>query len=103
VASPFGDAVVADFTVNYTYWRRLSDVVNSNDEPDIPQEWTEALAWNLAASLETEYPVNDSRLGEQDRCSSGRAVCDLKAFDNEPASLFMMPESRWDTAHYGRR
>jgi hypothetical protein len=94
-------AAVADFTINYTYWRRLSDVVNSNDAPDIPQEWLEALAWNLASALETEYPVNDSRLANKIDARAAGLYATLKAFDNEPASLFMMPETRGITRTTG--
>jgi hypothetical protein len=100
--APSADAV-SNFTISYTYWRRLSDVVNSNDAPDTPQEWLEALAWNLASALETEYPVNDNRLANKIDARAAGLYATLKAFDNEPASLFMMPDSRWDYAHYGRR
>lgn len=93
--APSAETVV-NFTINFTYWRRLLDVVNSNDPADVPQEWTEALAWNLASALETEYPVNDSRLANKIDQRAAGLFATLKAFDNEPASLFMQPDLRWD-------
>lgn len=90
----------AQYTVPYTYWRRLSDVVNSNDEADIPQEWLEALAWNLASALETEYPVNDPRLANKIDGRAAQLYGMLKAFDQEPASLYLSPDHRWDSGEW---
>lgn len=85
------------YSINYTYWRRLSDVNVSSDTPDIPQEWQEALVWNLASALETEYPVNDARLANKIDQRAALLYGELKAFDNEPASLFLQPDYRWDS------
>jgi hypothetical protein len=48
-----------------TYLRRIEDMVSSSDDLDMPQEWQQAMIWNLANDLETEYPVNDARLARR--------------------------------------
>jgi len=88
---------VSQYSVNYTYWRRMSDVNATSDDPDIPQEWQEALVWNLASALETEYPVNDPRLATKIDQRAALLYGELKAFDNEPASIYLQPDYRWDS------
>ena len=55
-------ATATDMTLKLTYLRRMDDFDNTNDDADLPQEWLQALVWNLANDLEPEYPVNDPAL-----------------------------------------
>ena len=41
--------------VNYTFVRTFEDFDNSTDEPDFPQEWYDALVYNLAYRLAPTY------------------------------------------------
>ena len=82
-------------TVELTYMRRMDDFDASNNEPDLPQEWLEALVWNLANRLEPEYPVNDPRLAQKIEARAEMLLAEIESFDTEPASLFLQPESRW--------
>lgn len=82
------------FTINYTYMRRMDDMISSTDSADLPQEWLEALVWNLANRLETEYPINNpTRAAKVERIAAS-LFANLKAFDNEPTSIFLQPDNR---------
>ena len=82
-------------TVELTYMRRIDDFDASNNEPDLPQEWLEALVWNLANRLEPEYPCNDNRLAKKIETRAELLLAEIEAFDTEPASLFLQPEQQW--------
>lgn len=82
----------ADYTVKYTYVRFLDIQTASNDTLDIPQQWAEAVAFNLARRLMTQYPVNDAGLANEVRAQAGEYWARLSMWDNEPASLFLQPD-----------
>lgn len=88
-------AVVSLYTLNITYLRRIQDMVASNDDLDMPQEWLQAIVWNLANDLETEYPVNDARLATKIERRAGMLLGQLRGWDNEPASIFIQPDYQW--------
>lgn len=89
-------AIIGTITLNMTYLRRMDDMVSTNDDADMPQEWLQALVWNLANELETEYPVNDSRLAQKIERKAAQLFDSLKGWDTEPASLFMQPDLMWN-------
>lgn len=84
------------YTINYTYLRRMADMDASNNDLDMPQEWLEAVVWNLANRLETEYPVNNPTRAVKIERIAASLFANLKAWDNEPTSLFLQPDLRWD-------
>lgn len=89
-------SIVSVYTMHYTYLRRMDDMVASNDDLDMPQEWLQPMIWALADDLETEYPVNDGRLAQKIERKAQAWVAMIQAFDHEPASLFFQPDMRWD-------
>lgn len=84
-------AVATANTLRVTYLRPIEDFDASNNDPDLPQEWLNALIWNLADELEAEYPLNDPRRAGKihDRAVETKAA--IEAWDTEPASLFLQP------------
>jgi hypothetical protein len=85
--------VASAYTVKYSYLRKISDVVNSNDTADVPQAWLMSLTYLLAAELALKYGCSPQRLGIiQARANELRAG--MEAFDTEPASLFLQPDDR---------
>jgi hypothetical protein len=88
-------SVASLFTLNITYLRRIEDMVASNDALDMPQEWLQAIVWNLANDLETEYPVNDGRLAQKIERKAAILLAQLSSWDNEPASVYLQPEYQW--------
>ncbi len=86
-------ATSTDMTLQLTYWRRMDDMDASNNDADLPQEWLETIVWNGAARLLTEYPVNDPRLADKIERNAAILMANLEAFDSEPASLYLQPET----------
>lgn len=84
--------ILPDCTLQITEMRKLEDILASGDEADLPQEWLETLVWNLADRLETEYPVNDTRLAVKIERRAAQLLADLQSFDTEMASIYMQPE-----------
>lgn len=82
----------AQYTIHYTYVRFLQIQSASSDTLDFPQQWIEAVSWNLARKLMTQYPVNDPNLAQIIVGTAKETMDALKAWDNEPASLFMQPD-----------
>lgn len=82
----------ADYTVHYTYVRFLEIQTASNDTLDFPQQWIEAVTWNAAMKLMTQYPVNDPNLAQIVIATAKETMDRLEGWDNEPASLYMQPD-----------
>ena len=88
---------VADFTVHYTYFRFIDIQTDTSQTLDIPQQWAEVIAFNLAKRLASQYPVNDPNLLKLVLLQADETLARLQMWDNEPASLFMQIDRRgWD-------
>lgn len=71
--------------VKFTWWRPLQDFNTSANNADIPQEWLDALVWNLAYRMAPEYdcpPAQYSMVKEQAAMTLQNAM----GFDREPES-----------------
>ena len=83
-------ATATDMTLRVTYLRRIEDFDGSTDDPDLPQEWLEALSYGLADRLAIKYlsdPIRRREIAER----AGAYKARLEAWDTEPASLFLQP------------
>lgn len=87
--------VASQYTVHYTYLKFIEIQDGSNQTIDIPQQWAEAVAFNLAKRLMTQYPVTDPILAQFVLAQANEYWTRMTAWDNEPASLYMQPESRY--------
>ncbi len=85
----------AQYEIHFTYLKFLEIQDATNQTLDIPQQWAEAIAFNLARRLMTQYPINDPNLSANLLAQAGEYWTRMTAWDNEPASLFMQPETRW--------
>jgi hypothetical protein len=91
---PAPDTTAAsEYTLETTYLRRIDDMLASNDDLDMPQEWLDHVIWLLADDLETEYPVNDPRLALKIERKAADAKQVLDYWDTEGTSLFMQPDN----------
>lgn len=79
-------------TLQVTYLRRMDDFDGSADDADVPQEWLEALCYALAEKLAIKYMISPDRRAEI-TARAGLLYRELKGFDNEPASIFMQPDT----------
>jgi hypothetical protein len=59
---------VSGYTVRVTYQRPFSGFTSSSETPDFPQEWQNALIYQLAVSLAPEFgvPLEDRKLLNQE-------------------------------------
>lgn len=86
-------ADATEYTLPYTYLRRMDDIDSSSNDADIPQEWLRALAYTLA----TELALKNGIAGDLRAEISARAashVADIEGWDNETAAIFLMPDDR---------
>lgn len=88
-------AVAAQQQIEFTYLRTIEDMVASNNNLDLPQEWLETVVYNLAQRLMTAYPVNDPILAAEIRGMAKQLYDNLSGWDTEPASLYLQPDTRW--------
>lgn len=87
-------ATATDMTLRLTYLRRIEDFDGSGDDADLPQEWLRALSYSLAEELALKYGVAPATRREiADRAALARA--EINAWDTEPASVYLQPDSRW--------
>jgi hypothetical protein len=86
-------SIIASHGLQVTYLRRMDDMVSANDDLDMPQEWLQAVIWNLADDLSTEYPITDPYLAAKVTKKAADTLAQAKGFDNETASLFLQPEA----------
>jgi hypothetical protein len=90
--APSSDAAT-EYSLHTTYLRRIADMITSSDNLDMPQEWLDPVIWMLADDLETEYPVNDSRLANKIGAKAAEGKQTLDYWDTETSSLFMQPDN----------
>lgn len=84
-------ATASTTTLNITYLRRMEDFDGTGDDADMPQEWLEALAYALAVPLALKYTPAKYQLIKS---AADEKFAILKAWDNEPASIYLQPDMR---------
>lgn len=87
-------ATAAAQTLKVTYLRRIEDFDGSADDPDFPQEWTQALCYALASEMALKYGVAPD-LRAEINMRAGALYEALSGWDNEPASILLQPDLRW--------
>ncbi len=89
---PTASAAVATSTVlHFTYLRVIEDIDALENDPDVPQEWLEALVYSLAARLALSY--GSDALQAVTSIANG-LVSDLSGQDQEPVSVYFQPGRR---------
>ena len=86
--------------IKITYLRTIQDFVNSSDNPDLPQEWLEAMTYNLAVRIAPAYGLNLTTAGIQGNPDlvrmANQFLEDLKAWDAEQPYFQMVPNYRYN-------
>lgn len=73
--------------MKFTWLRTIGDFLTAADTPDFPQEWVNALTWNLAEQLAPEYGVGQVRSAEIARMAA-KSLATVQGFDREPESIY---------------
>lgn len=84
-------AIAANTVLHFTYLRVIEDIDDLENDPDVPQEWLEALVYALAARLALAY--GSDALQNVTAIANG-LVNDLSAQDQEPVSVYFQPGRR---------
>lgn len=80
-------AIAITATLRFTYMRVIQDIDALENDPDVPQEWLEALVYNLSDRLANSYGANNPALTQ----FAAELLADLEEQDQESASLFLSP------------
>lgn len=75
-----------DGVVKFTFRRAIEDFDAAGNNPDFPQEWIDALGWNLAKAMAPEFGVPTQRYNEI-KAEAAEALDDVFGFDQEQASI----------------
>lgn len=75
----------------YTYERKMEVITGLTQSLDWPQEWFEAIAFNLARRLMVKYPANGTFTAQDIIQQAGETFAALTAFDQEIVSIFLQP------------
>lgn len=82
-----------DFLFKFTFAKPLADLDNNSDLADFPQEWLDALKFNLAKKIMHEYrlPIAERQEIKQE---AGETLETALEFDRENAPMRIMPDLR---------
>lgn len=87
----------AGYTVEFTYLRTIQDFDSGSDNPDLPQEWLDALTYNLAVRVAPAYGINLSSGGINGNPDLLRMAAqyleDMKAWDSEQPYIQIIRKS----------
>ena len=74
--------------LNFTYMEPIYDFNTAADYPDFPQEWINALVWNLSDEIGIEYDIPDNRAARIAQ-KAAQSLDLVMGFDREPESFFL--------------
>lgn len=69
----------------FTWWRPVQDFDTAVNTPDLPQEWLDALVWNLAYKMAPEYDCPPARYAMIKEQAAGSLEL-VMGWDREPES-----------------
>jgi len=79
------------YRVHFTYERIIDDMVNTDDNFDLPQEWLEPITWQLAVRLGVAFGKG-KRVREDILPLAETMLRDLIEFDSELLSIQFQPD-----------
>ena len=82
---------VANQLMFIQYQSPIEDFATTSDDFDLPQEWGEALTWNLALRLCAKYEVSKVKY-DMIKEMAVTLFSQLDAWDQEAASVFIQPQ-----------
>ncbi len=92
---PTPDASVPALSrMRITYQRPIEVFDSATDNPDFPQEWGNALIYNLAMNLADEYSVPDNKFQRVAKLADLHLSTALSN-SNEQGSVYLMPDRRY--------
>jgi len=83
-----------NYLINFTYAKSIEDFDNITDNPDFPQEWLDALVYNLALNLGPDYGKANNPDFSLIVQRAKESLDVLQGFDSERGSIFFQPDNR---------
>lgn len=82
-------------TLKFTYRRLIMDMDASVDNPDVPQEWLEAMVYGLGKRLAENYGLTGSPMAQAVAAEADRTYAVVKGFDigEGKGSVTVLPAS----------
>jgi len=75
----------------FTYERQLEDILNGDDNIDFPNEWLEAIIYNLAFRLSDDYDAPQAKANSVAQ-KAVQFLDDLLGWDEEMTSINLQPD-----------
>jgi len=82
--------------IRFSYSRRIQDFDASSDTPDLPQEWLEAIVYNLAVRLAPGFGISTGKLNPDISMIAQTSLMEIRLWDSEEGSLNIVPNYRYD-------
>lgn len=79
-----------DDCIKFTFARPIQDFTTAADDPDLPQEWMQALVWNLADQMSLEYDVPGAKASEISR-RAGQYLAEAGWGERELTAIQFVP------------
>lgn len=73
--------------IKFTWWRMIQDFNSPANNPDLPNEWLNALVWNLAYQMAPEYDVPEARFNRLEKLAAGSLDL-VMGWDREAEAYF---------------
>lgn len=70
----------------------IEDFDAASNNPDLPQEWLEALVYNLARRLMIRHPNVAAQTRQDVKEMAVSTLAQVNSWDSEPGSVFMQPQ-----------
>ncbi len=73
--------------VKFTWYRQIQDFNAAGNTPDFPQEWLNALVWNLAVEMAPEFDLTPTRFAVL-KTQAKEKLDMVTGWDREPESIY---------------
>lgn len=80
--------------LKFSYYRPLEDFDTTTDNPDFPQEWLEAMKYNLAVRLAPEYGI-DIQQRQWLKIEASEYLADVLTWDAADESVYFQAATDW--------
>jgi hypothetical protein len=83
-------------TLHISYQKSIQDFDGAADDPDFPQEWLEAITYNLAARVAPAYGLTLSKVNPDILGIAQSSLANAELWDTEEGSVRIVPNNRFD-------
>lgn len=82
-----------EYCLKLTVARPIQDFTAPGNDPDFPQEWIDAIVWNLAEELAVEYDAPDTKFAKIQQ-KAAQKLAEVNWFEKELVSFQVVPDMR---------